>query len=55
MFIIEVDGVKVLYTGDYSCEEDRYIMKAEIPQSNVDILIAESTFGIRVHESRRMR
>jgi Cft2 family RNA processing exonuclease len=24
-------------------------MKAEIPQSNVDILIAESTFGIRVH------
>jgi cleavage and polyadenylation specificity factor subunit 3 len=55
MFIIEVDGVKVLYTGDYSCEEDRYIMKAEIPQSNVDILIAESTFGVRVHESRRMR
>lgn len=32
MFIIEIDGVKVLYTGDYSCEEDRYIMKAEIPQ-----------------------
>jgi cleavage and polyadenylation specificity factor subunit 3 len=55
MFIIEVDGVKILYTGDYSCEEDRYIMKAEIPQSNVDILISESTFGIRVHESRRMR
>jgi cleavage and polyadenylation specificity factor subunit 3 len=39
MFIIEIDGVKILYTGDYSCEEDRYIMKAEIPQSNVDILI----------------
>ena len=39
MFIIEIDGVKILYTGDYSCEEDRYIMKAEIPQSNIDILI----------------
>ena len=55
MFIIEIDGVKVLYTGDYSCEEDRYIMKAEIPQENVDILISESTFGIRTHESRRER
>jgi len=55
MFIIEVDGVKILYTGDYSCEEDRYIMKAEIPQSNVDILIVESTFGTRVHENRAIR
>lgn len=55
MFIIEVDGVRVLYTGDYSCEEDRYIMKAEIPQENVDILIAESTFGTRTHEDRRLR
>lgn len=55
MFIIEIDGVKILYTGDYSCEEDRYIMKAEIPQSNVDILVVESTFGIRVHENRAIR
>lgn len=55
MFIIEVDGVRVLYTGDYSCEEDRYIMKAEIPQENVDILISESTFGTRTHEDRRLR
>lgn len=30
-------------------------MKAEIPQENVDILISESTFGTRVHESRRSR
>lgn len=30
-------------------------MKAEIPQSNVDILIVESTFGIRVHENRAIR
>lgn len=49
MFVIEVDGVKVLYTGDYSCEEDRYIMQAEIPQTNVDVLISESTFGTSVH------
>ena len=55
MFVIEVDGVKVLYTGDYSCEEDRYIMQAEIPQTNVDVLISESTFGTSVHENRNIR
>ena len=55
MFVSEVDGVKVLYTGDYSCEEDRYIMQAEIPQTNVDILISESTFGTNVHQDRNIR
>jgi cleavage and polyadenylation specificity factor subunit 3 len=55
MFVIEVDGVKVLYTGDFSCEEDRYIMQAEIPPTNVDILISESTFGISVHHDRHIR
>ena len=24
MFNVEIDGVKVLYTGDYSMEDDRY-------------------------------
>jgi len=55
MFVIEVDGVKVLYTGDFSCEEDRYIMQAEIPPTNVDILISESTFGINTHHPRHIR
>ena len=55
MFVIEVDGVKVLYTGDFSCEEDRYIMQAEIPPTNVDILISESTFGTSIHPDRNIR
>ncbi len=55
MFVIEVDGVKVLYTGDFSCEEDRYIMQAEIPPTNVDILISESTFGTSIHHDRHIR
>lgn len=50
MFLIEVEGLRVLYTGDYSCEEGRYIMKAEIPDAHVDVLIVESTYGIRKHE-----
>lgn len=45
----------MLYTGDYSCEEDRYIMKAEIPDVRVDVLVVESTYGIRRHEPRATR
>lgn len=55
MFLIEYEGIRVLYTGDYSCEEDRYIMKAEIPDVYIDVLIVESTYGIRRHDSRRDR
>ena len=25
MFMIDIDGIRVLYTGDYSLEEDRYV------------------------------
>lgn len=25
MFLIDIDNVKVLYTGDYSAEEDRFV------------------------------
>lgn len=28
MFLIEIDGVKILYTGDYSCENDRHLKPA---------------------------
>jgi cleavage and polyadenylation specificity factor subunit 3 len=46
---------QVLYTGDYSREEDRHLMQAEIVKDKPDILIAESTFGTHVHESREAR
>ncbi|KAF9586674.1 Cleavage and polyadenylation specificity factor subunit 3 [Lunasporangiospora selenospora] len=53
MFLIEIAGVKILYTGDYSREEDRHLMAAEKP-SNVqpDVLICESTYGVQSHEPR---
>jgi cleavage and polyadenylation specificity factor subunit 3 len=31
MFLVEIDGVRILYTGDYSREEDRHLKPAEIP------------------------
>lgn len=31
MFVIEIAGVKILYTGDFSRQEVRHLMAAEIP------------------------
>ncbi|KAI8420529.1 hypothetical protein MSG28_008997, partial [Choristoneura fumiferana] len=39
MFMIEIAGVKVLYTGDFSRQEDRHLMAAEIPTVHPDVLI----------------
>jgi cleavage and polyadenylation specificity factor subunit 3 len=55
MFMIEIAGVKVLYTGDFSREEDRHLMAAEIPSIVPDVLIMEATFGTHVHEKREDR
>lgn len=55
MFFIEIAGVKILYTGDFSREEDRHLMAAEIPHMKPDILITESTYGTHIHEKREDR
>ena len=55
MFMIEIAGVKVLYTGDFSREEDRHLMSAEIPAIRPDVLIIESTYGTHIHEKREER
>lgn len=45
MYFIEIGGLKVLFTGDYSREENRHLHAAEVPPVKPDILISESTFG----------
>ena len=58
MFLIEISGVKILYTGDYSRELDRHLQPAEVPNKEIhkiDILIVESTYGIHQHEDRDVR
>lgn len=52
MYFLEIGGLKVLFTGDYSREEDRHLKVAEVPPSKPDILITESTFGTATHEPR---
>ena len=52
MFLIDMYGLKILYTGDYSREEDRHLVKAELPPIRPDVLIVESTFGTQTLEGR---
>nr|CDS28250.1 Cleavage and polyadenylation specificity factor [Hymenolepis microstoma] len=55
MFLIEIAGVKILYTGDFSREEDRHLVCAEVPPCRPDVLITESTYGIHIHDKREDR
>ena len=57
MFLIEIAGVRILYTGDYSREEDRHLMIAEKPPGDkpVDVMICEATYGVQNHMPRLER
>ncbi|XP_022864239.1 cleavage and polyadenylation specificity factor subunit 3-I-like [Olea europaea var. sylvestris] len=55
MFMVDIAGVRVLYTGDYSREEDRHLRAAELPQFSPDVCIIESTYGVQLHEPRHIR
>eukprot|EP00529_Nitzschia_sp_RCC80_P014456 CAMPEP_0113448926 /NCGR_PEP_ID=MMETSP0014_2-20120614/5025_1 /TAXON_ID=2857 /ORGANISM="Nitzschia sp." /LENGTH=754 /DNA_ID=CAMNT_0000340167 /DNA_START=23 /DNA_END=2287 /DNA_ORIENTATION=+ /assembly_acc=CAM_ASM_000159 len=55
MFWINIGGRSLLYTGDYSMEDDRHLMAAELPAGKPDVLVCESTFGVQVHASRAER
>ena len=52
MFMIDMAGLRVLYTGDYSREEDRHLVQAEVPPMRPDVLICESTYGTQSLEPR---
>ena len=54
-FMIEIAGVRIFYTGDYSREEDRHLMPAEIPPQKPDVLICEATYGVQTHAPRPER
>ena len=50
MFLINIAGLNVFFTGDYSREQDRHLVAAQVPDvsrtGRIDVLITESTFGI---------
>lgn len=55
MFLIEIEKTKILYTGDFSREEDRHLKAAESPGCKIDALITESTYGVQCHLPRAER
>jgi cleavage and polyadenylation specificity factor subunit 3 len=55
MFLIEIAGVCLLYTGDYSREEDRHLMAAETPPVRPQVMVCESTYGVSTHMPREER
>lgn len=55
MFLVEVAGVRCLYTGDYSRLADRHLSSADTPHEKCDIVIVESTYGVSRHPPREDR
>lgn len=56
MFLVEIGGKSVLYTGDFSREEDHHLLAATVPPGrHVDVLVCESTYGVQVHTPRKAR
>ncbi|GMH41155.1 hypothetical protein BSKO_09065 [Bryopsis sp. KO-2023] len=55
MFMVEIGGMRALYTGDYSRIPDRHLPGADLPQVRPDIVIVESTYGVRNHLPRQER
>lgn len=52
LVLIEYEGKRILYTGDFKLEETRMMKTAEVP-TDIDILITESTYVAREHPRRK--
>jgi len=46
MFYIDIGGLRVLYTGDYSRTPDRHLPGADLPPIPPHVVICEATFGV---------
>ncbi|KAK2751107.1 endoribonuclease ysh1 [Myotisia sp. PD_48] len=56
MFLVSIADLNILFTGDYSREEDRHLISAEVPRGiKIDVMITESTFGISSNPPRAER
>jgi cleavage and polyadenylation specificity factor subunit 3 len=56
MYLIQIAGLNILFTGDYSRETDRHLIPAAVPSNvRIDCLITESTFGISTRTPRQER
>ncbi|MEW5299365.1 MAG: hypothetical protein WDW36_002388 [Sanguina aurantia] len=55
MFMVEIAGMRCLYTGDYSRVSDRHLPAADLPSPSPNIVIVEATYGVSRHLPREQR
>ena len=51
-FLVDIDGIRVLYTGDFNTNKTRLLNEAKINAKDVDVLITESTYAAKEHPNR---
>ncbi|MCP4762651.1 MAG: MBL fold metallo-hydrolase [archaeon] len=52
MVLLEMDGKKILYTGDMNSVATQLMHSAVPPKDKIDVLILEGTYGTTDHEQR---
>ena len=55
MFLIDINGYKITYTGDCNTIIDRHLSGAYMPKIFPDILMIETTYGNIIRETKRIR
>lgn len=55
MFLVEYEGLSVLYTGDYNSYADRHLGAAYAPRLNPNIIITETTYATTIRDTKRDR
>ena len=55
MFQVDIAGMRLLYTGDYSRIPDRHMPAADLPDQRPHIVVVESTYGVSRHLPREER
>ena len=55
MFYVDIGGLRVLYTGDYSRTPDRHLPGADLPPVPPHVVIVEATYGVSPHSPREER
>lgn len=53
MYLVEIEGKRILYTSDFSMRDSRLLKGADINEfKDIDILIIESTYAAKEHPDR---
>ena len=55
MILLEVEGKRLLYTGDFKTSDTRLLKRAERKLPRIDYLITESTYSDRDHPDRKLQ